>query len=323
MVNNRALPKNLELVDIELFQNALKITIPEVDIWELKVVTIIKNSLFIHQLWHFKFSLSHILQFSKFKVWRKLYLLPFLKTTIDRACWVIDEWSCEYFHWLTDALPRLQVIEQYIGKFPVLLPTNYKSNSYVLESLEILGVEYIFYNPSAPLKINELFSSSHVAPTGNYNKQILLALKRRMVRNIYVGAEKKIYISRAKSSKRKLINEEEVVTLFSRFGIEVHCFEDYSLDEQIDLMAQTKYLIGLHGAGLTNMIFMNPHGKVLEIRNRGDRHNNAFFALASELDINYYYQLSESNKSNTQLDDFSVDVTDLEKLLVRFLSQDD
>ena len=58
-----------------------------------------------------------------------------------------------------------------------------------------------------------------------------------------------------------------------------------------------KYLISNHGAGLTNMLFMKAGGNVLELRHRGDKHNNCYFSLASTLRLNYYYQLCDSENN--------------------------
>lgn len=58
-------------------------------------------------------------------------------------------------------------------------------------------------------------------------------------------------------------------------------------------MSETKALGGLHGAGLTNMVFMPPGGHVLEVRFRGDAHNNCYFSLASAMEHGYWYVLAD------------------------------
>jgi capsular polysaccharide biosynthesis protein len=54
-------------------------------------------------------------------------------------------------------------------------------------------------------------------------------------------------------------------------------------------MQQCKLLIGVHGAGLTNMMFMQKGNKVLELRKRDDKYNNCYFGLASACELDYYY----------------------------------
>jgi len=54
----------------------------------------------------------------------------------------------------------------------------------------------------------------------------------------------------------------------------VHSSNDSSLSEclacQVALYSRTHVLVGLHGAGLTNMMFMPPGGLVVEITGRFD-----------------------------------------------------
>jgi capsular polysaccharide biosynthesis protein len=53
-----------------------------------------------------------------------------------------------------------------------------------------------------------------------------------------------------------------------------------------------------HGAGLTNMLFMKPGSRVLELRYEHDNHNNCFFALANTLAVSYHYQLTKAKSDN-------------------------
>src|ERR1035437_4173888 len=61
-----------------------------------------------------------------------------------------------------------------------------------------------------------------------------------------------------------------------------HPFED-----QVAILSKARYVASNHGAGLTNMLFMRPGGRVLELRREGDAHNNCFFTLASALKLDY------------------------------------
>ncbi|MFN6166278.1 MAG: glycosyltransferase family 61 protein [Pseudanabaena sp.] len=109
---------------------------------------------------------------------------------------------------------------------------------------------------------------------------------------------KKIYISRSKEQKRKIINELEVIEIVKKYGFKVICFEEYSFEDQIKMALRAKFMISNHGGGLTNLLFMASGGAVLELRKYGDSNNNCFFTLASALDINYFYQLCETDQND-------------------------
>ena len=235
----------------------------------------------------------------------------FRKTT--EGVWIIDNWSSGYFHWITDALPRLLASNRINDNLPILLPESYSQINFVTESLNLLGKHVFYYKTCFGLIVKKLLLPSHTANTGNYNHELINELRHEFIKNIKTKETRKVFISRLKASKRKISNESEVVDYLESHNWEIHYFEDYSFKEQIEVMSETKYLIGLHGAGLTNMLFMKEGGKVLELRNKKDNHNNCYFTLASELNIEYYYQLNEGNSVDTHSVDIEVDMNILQK----------
>ena len=70
--------------------------------------------------------------------------------------------------------------------------------------------------------------------------------------------------------------------------------------EQLDIFSNCKTLIAIHGAGLTNMIFMQPNSNILEIRQENDCSSNCYFSMSSALDHNYYY-LQAQNLRKTDI----------------------
>lgn len=60
-----------------------------------------------------------------------------------------------------------------------------------------------------------------------------------------------------------------------------------SLEEQADVVSRAELLVAPHGAGLTNMIFLPDHGKVLEIQNHPEYFNYAYVEMALALNLTY------------------------------------
>ena len=221
-------------------------------------------------------------------------------TSIDRdAFWITDTWSGGYFHWITDALPRLLAIHGKMGDATLLLPGKYEKTEFILSSLipfKIQDVKFVH----EPFFCKNLNMPTHTAPTGNYNERLIRGL-RSLYTDFYqrdhrdshsIGS--RVYISRRKAQKRKISNEEECEAVLSEFGFKTYYFEDYSFKEQAKIALDTQYLISNHGAGLTNMLFMKSGSSVFELRLQGDSHSNCYFSLASSLNMNYFYQLCVS-----------------------------
>jgi len=313
--STRQKPKNLVDKDTSLFAHQFVKKIPATTLEKVSNANILDDSIFKFSEFRFFSEFTHVDGFSRWKkfIRLRLWLLPYTK--INKGVWIIDNWSYEYFHWLTDALPRLIIAEKFIENHEILLPLKFRKSPYV-DSLELLNFKVSFFNTKYRLSVKELLIPSHTAPTGNYNKEIINKLRKRFNQNIdKTIPSKKIFVSRGKARFRKITNEAEVERLVISFGYEVHYFEDYSFQDQVDLMQQTSHLIGLHGAGLTNMLFMPENGKVLELRNANDDHNNCFFALASDLGHEYYYLLNKGDAVDTHFVNITVNIDELAMVL--------
>lgn len=253
--------------------------------------------------------------------WIKLILLSLKKLIKFRISllfkikiWFTDGWSYGYFHWILDALPRLfSLLERNtnLGKI-VYLPAYYENIDFIAPSLEAFGIGDVRYlKPKKYYIFRKVVFQTHLAPTGNYHEETIRKMKSKLLKSIvsadHCGAHDRIYISRKKASRRRIINEEELVPVLKKYKFKIVCFEDYSWEEQVMMCSKSNTIIGLHGAGLTNMLFMPEGSSVLELRKRDDSHNNCYFSLASALNHDYYYQLCEADQEDILEADFSVD----------------
>jgi capsular polysaccharide biosynthesis protein len=92
--------------------------------------------------------------------------------------------------------------------------------------------------------------------------------------------------------------------LLEKFKIQIIRPEELSFQQQVSFFSKASFVGGIHGAGLTNMIFMDEESNVLEIKTKSTEKNNAFFTLSSALNHNYYYLRSkdEDNAAGITLD---------------------
>ena len=317
-VSFRAAPENLRAEDRYLFEHEFQRRIPETHLVRLSNAIVIGNDIFTFPCRLYREYTTVNRQTTSLRELSKL-LAKFALGKIrhvDKAVWISDEWSCFFFHWMTDALPRLEACADYMNGHAVLLPKSYSQIPFVQESLALLHVPVIYYDTTLPYWVNEMLVPSHAAPTGNYNKKLIHGLRSRLV--VQTSNQKpsnRIYISRRKAEQRRLTNEDDVEVILRQYRFQVHYMEDYCLSDQIEIMSKANMLVGLHGSGLTNMIFMPTQSKVLEIRNYGDCQNNCYFTLASEFGHRYFYIQSQSDNKNTQDANVTVDLRQLDSTL--------
>jgi hypothetical protein len=318
----RKLPINILKMDIPLFENELIKEIPESNIKRIANLLIIRNTIFTVFNRNLIESYSFI---GKKTLKRRLtILLNYLnifkkKNIIYKGAWAIDNLSTGYFHWIADVLPRIYSSKKYLDGYPVVLPASFRHKEYVTSSLNALDVNFHFIDNDGKLLIKDSLLISHLATTGNYNKKVLNGLKYFIQKSLLADSTKnskrKIYISRANANKRKISNEEELISILNNKGFKIILAEDLSFTDQVLLFSEAEIILGLHGAGLVNMLFMKKNCYVIEIRRYDDSRNNCFFTLASELDLNYFYLLAEPEGENLHRDNCHVNLSQLSKVI--------
>lgn len=307
-IDIRCSPKNLKPEDEPLFSHEFSKRIPATVLRVLNNVIIYDNLVFDKRKFFVSYIYRYLKKLSPRQKAKKIFHLSAFPKKIDKAIWITDELSQNYFHWLTDALPRLLASEKHIKEHLILLSGMYGRESFVTQSLEILNSKAFFFEPVKNYKVTELLVPGYTAPTGNYNKTMINSLRERFISENKVTPFRKIYISRQKATKRKIINEDKVISLFKEYRFEIHFFEDYNFKKQVQLAQQASHLAGLHGAGLTNMLFMQAAGKIFELRQAGDDHNNCYFSLASVLGYDYFYLLSGPDGPDPLYANITVDI---------------
>ncbi len=102
----------------------------------------------------------------------------------------------------------------------------------------------------------------------------------------------RIYISRNRARYRRVLNEEEVISLLSKYGFAAIVPESIPWEKQIALFANAKAIVSPHGSGLTNIIFCQPRTKVIELFSpHYIRHY--YWVISQQLELEHYYLKGE------------------------------
>jgi capsular polysaccharide biosynthesis protein len=117
---------------------------------------------------------------------------------------------------------------------------------------------------------------------------------REYVAGREVATTDRLYISRRLAGRRKVVNEEELLVILQRYDFRVFYPEQHGFLEQVAIFSRVKWLVGEHGSGLTNLLFMAPGSAVLELHkdrtNELDHPSPLFWYMADALGIHYYHQ---------------------------------
>lgn len=303
--SRRRLPVNFNQDNLALFSHELEKVIPETRLLELNDVRVSPDGILFRRHNMLPESFAFL---ANMKQWKRRSIVKFFVSNYalrrSRAIehdvlWITDDWSNGYFHWLTDALTRLFVMRDRLDDFVLLLPWSYQSLDFVHSSLQAFGVKAVeFIRKDEVLKCHRLFMPTHTAPSGHYNEEIIRGVRSLLLQTYgdvpYQGVSGRVYITRNRARKRRIINEEVVLDVLAEFDFQTIYAEDLSFEQQVKICSRARYLVSNHGAGLTNMLFMDEGSSVLELRHQTDCINNCYFTLSSALNLNYFYQTGRS-----------------------------
>jgi len=175
-----------------------------------------------------------------------------------------------YYHWMVDSLPRIHLIKS-------LFPENNKRKYYIpeytqdyqKETLRIQGIDeadVISSENSKYISTKCCYATSHPNPKNNVPKWIISFLRKSFLKNMSKKQNKRIYISRDDSvNKRNIVNEKELKNRLKKLGFKSYKLSNLDIREQANLFNQARVVVGVHGAGLTNLVFSQANTRVIEI----------------------------------------------------------
>jgi glycosyltransferase involved in cell wall biosynthesis/capsular polysaccharide biosynthesis protein len=178
-----------------------------------------------------------------------------------------------YYHWLIEGMLGLDLLSRALGldpKVKIVLPKSIDIAALFdhRESIRALGFgEYEILEVGAGLvKVREaIWVENNLVQS---MPAFVLKDFQQRVAALYAGLRtprnRRLLIAR-KGPTRKINNIEEVETVLSRNDFETVYLEGMSVVDQILLFQSAEFVVGPHGAGLSNLVFCEPGTKVIEL----------------------------------------------------------
>lgn len=177
-----------------------------------------------------------------------------------------------YFHWLVEVLPvvaRASMAADHLG-LSLTVIYGQTLNPFQRSSLDLLGVRYA--------ETNEEFIHAHntflLSQPSLLNVSQADVLQLDYIRDLGLAGAKylstapeKILISRSRSRRFSGDVQEIERGLEMQGWVSIRA-EELSFVEQIQMFAGAKKIVGAHGAGLANMLWMNSGSRVIELAER-------------------------------------------------------
>lgn len=247
-----------------------------------------------------------------------------------------------YCHWMCDWFPRFLLAREMFGPIDYVC-TRMKGTNFQVETLTTLGGmtkrQILRDKPVSWYGFDRLITvdNNSVAmthPTWIGNPAVIDLVRKTVLDKVRDPATgpRRLYVTRADAGTRMVANEQALIELLSRYGVETISLTGLSVVQQAAAMANCEFLISPHGAGLTNMMFMPPGGVVIELFHY-QAGSVTYPRLAQGCGHHYYYMSSDTVEGSTDpqfnkpavqnqryhYHDMWVDIEALDKVLRRIL----
>lgn len=246
-------------------------------------------------------------------------------SNIDNGIFFGGNGSWNYYHWMTEILPKVQfIIKNNLLNFSknIILSSEVKNidsfkrtleyafqnveiNLIFLNQFEYYNVEklYVISTPS-----NVLFNSKEIISSAKFNFYRKNSLD--YVRDIVIGMMSKyekeklltvveklkdkqgkinIFLARKSGSARGYNQEEIIDLLVSKFNIKVIYIEDYTIEEQAFIFSNVDLIIGASDAAWTNLIFCKKNTIALSWLPKHSKDFSAFSTIANYYSVKKYF----------------------------------
>ncbi len=207
-----------------------------------------------------------------------------------------------YYHTLRDTIHRIYDVLHLLPEDVIfLVPQTLKVWQYeILETLgiqrdrlchfpkhEIWTVENLYFTPYGQILDTGTTEACHWGRQAFYDRHQITAQPEQQT--------ELVYISRALTSWRRIVNEAEVTELLERYGFKTYLTERLNIGEQVALFSRAKAVVSVTGAALANVMFSQEGTHVLEISTvehdavLGDYYCEATWSTCEDMGHHYSY----------------------------------
>ena len=220
------------------------------------------------------------------------------------------------YHIIMEAAPGLILRNDSGYKINLSYPS--KQNT---EILDALGEKEIILTKLFSLeKFDQLILPSPILENNAHfpNIELMNTLIKKLKINFFNKTKikplgKKIYVSRSDASRRKVLNESELIKYLKKRGFKIVVPGEYSVADQSRLFEEAEIIIGPHGLGLVNMLFANNLKTVIELFPI-NWYPNCYLRIAQVKGAKNYYGLFH-DPEDLSTSNFNVNIAEIIKIL--------
>lgn len=213
-----------------------------------------------------------------------------------RSATVMSKFHHNYYHWFNDSLLRLYLLDRFQGHAPVTVLVPPTLRDFQMQSLRYCLPEHGRIECVADdwVQVEQLVLPSFITEplVGMVPPDAMAYIRTRIVTGVCGGENppprRRIYISRAGTGHRQILNEHELMDCLRDYEFEIVRPEDLSFEQQVRRFRSADVIVGARGAALTNMIFAE-RARILEIASDVPFAGAIYFSMAYSLGHEHHH----------------------------------
>ncbi len=241
------------------------------------------------------------------------------KVRLDAIISLRDTGEENYFHFFNDVISKLYFIKDAgldLGAYTIVISRKLKEKEYFKAITETTWLKRLNYHVQEDEWI-EFGTAVFCKPLTHTFKYFQQTVSLLLPGNPGTG-HRRLFITRDSKTLRFIENMHEVVPVLEKYAFEIIDSAKIPFPEQVKLFSECSLLVGVHGAGLTNMIFRNGCPlSVLEIAHPFEYIPFHYIMLSRQ--FHYPYMVILGKKSNSTDGGFRVEPDELEDAINKLL----
>ncbi|MBV9325364.1 MAG: glycosyltransferase family 61 protein [Chloroflexi bacterium] len=201
---------------------------------------------------------------------------------------IVGWWTGAFHHWFMDALPRLALLSEFPNDTHVLGPGPLLR--YQAETLAWMDLTDRYRPTTAKhVIVEDFYFAPPTVMMGGSDPDAVAFLRGTFLgmADATYDPPRRFFLHRV-GRRRGLANESEVVDYFREHDWAVIDPESLTLAQQIKLFASAEVVCGLHGGGLTNLLWCQPGCRVYELL-ASNYLNGVFEGLAALVGAKHHF----------------------------------
>jgi hypothetical protein len=179
------------------------------------------------------------------------------------------EWN--YYHFYFDVLGKLKLLHDCgidlslpiaLGRYAMELPWV----AQILEQGELAQYNWVIPDREYIFGDQVIYCRT----MQNYKPKMDFVLDRLGVAQPSPLANERVFLTRRNAKARTILNIDQIMPILEEYGFKTYDSGEMSIPEQIALFSKTRYLMAIHGAGITNVLFRRDGNMgVIELHAKG------------------------------------------------------